>query len=122
VYGLAAQLGVLVCERSDLVFWDARIDAGRITCAPITGTLTYYCCLHELGHAALWSLALWAGSSEYERECHAWAWARDVALVPPDRGTAGVIGVLLSTYAEAGGDLAPVGARSAARRDLHGLR
>jgi hypothetical protein len=98
VYALAAQLGCLVAERPGLVFWDARIEEGRVTCAPITGRLTYYCALHELGHAAMWSLAWFAGCGELEREWHAWAWARCVALVEPDRGTEGVIGVLLSTY------------------------
>jgi hypothetical protein len=102
VYALAAQLGCLVDEQPRLIFWDARIEERRITCAPITGTLTYYCCLHELGHAALWPLALWASSGEYDRECQAWAWARGVGLVEPDASTAAVIGVLLSTYAEEG--------------------
>jgi hypothetical protein len=99
VYGLAAELGVLVCERPDMVFWDARIDAGRVTCAPITGTLSYFCCLHELGHAAMWKVA---GGGEYDRECAAWAWARSVALVEPDPSTAAIAGVFLSTYEEGG--------------------
>ena len=51
VYGLAAALGVLVAEVPDLVFWDASIEDGRITCAPITGTVSYFAALHELGHA-----------------------------------------------------------------------
>jgi hypothetical protein len=106
VYALAAQLGCLVAERPGVVFWDARIDEGRVTCAPITGTLTYYCALHELGHTAMWRLALHVGSDEFEREQHAWAWARAVALVEPDAGTARVIGVLLSTYAEHGAETA----------------
>jgi len=85
VLALAEGLGVKVFFRPELSVWEAEaFPFGEVDVPLITGILEYYCALHEIGHLAMSALPGLPGVGELDREHHAHAWARSVALVEPD--------------------------------------
>lgn len=87
--------------------WVDRVDdsiKGRVCLVePISGTISYYVAMHELGHLAdsigPRGLRLRNRRPTLEREAFAWAWALDNACVPPSRGAWLLIYQNLKTYA-----------------------
>jgi hypothetical protein len=82
VFAAARELRVLIDERPGMCVWDASAWDGRVVVAPVTDVVSYFVCLHELGH-----LAGQPAGDVLEQEAFATAWAFANALVPPDRVT-----------------------------------
>jgi hypothetical protein len=59
----------------------------RIVTEPIADLLTYYKCLHELGHAATVTTLDTAPGARLLAEARAYVWSVEVALVEPDQRT-----------------------------------
>jgi hypothetical protein len=98
VLALAAEHGVLVRERPMRLFDAEAFPDGHVECPPITDVVTYFVALHGVAHHVMAPVDRVVGAGELEREWHAHAWARDVALVEPDVETRATLARALASY------------------------
>lgn len=118
-FALADELACVLIEDADASPQSLR---RRIITRPIACALSYYVALHELGHAATWTLETMRPVGLAERdpramaarellgEARAWAWALDAALVEPDQRTElWILDAWTSYVAAHGGNIAAGG-------------